>query len=1115
LIVADQFEELFTLTRDETTRKEFIAQLLEIAKENKVIITLRSDFLGDVAVYRALSTEIQKHLEIIPPMNMDELRRAMEGQANQVGMRFEADLSQQILDDVEGEPGAMPLLQHALWELWNRRHGRWLRASEYRAFGGVKQAITSTAENVFGKCTNAEQEQIRDIFLRLTRLDESDEGRDTRRRISLSDLIPSRQVAASITLLLDKLATARLIVKNVIDGNIEIEVAHEALIRHWERLRNWLNEDRNNLRLRDDISDDARRWKNGGQDQALLNHRGLRLEQAQIMSKNPRYYLNPTEQAYLEACEDLGKLEKAAAIRRRWNTIVGVSIAVMLIIGILVGWGWTSSKSSQENAQLANNNATAAIQNAQLAAQAATIAAEKVHIADTAQAIAETAQANEQIARNSQATAEVSAAYADSGALEALAISNLDSNYTLSMLFGLESYGTLKHYNLTQGKAPDILLPLLQNAIPNLQEAKPELGEVRQILFSPDGNLLATAGDSGIFLRETSDLQSIKDLERLSNEAVNAIAFTQDGSILAAGGPDGIVTMWDITTTSQIGTIPDNGNITSLSFSPDGKMLAVAGDDKVILWRLNGTGDYQRIKRITDGPITLVAFRHTNQSLVLVSGGKDGFFRFWDLQDPYNPISDNTRNIYFVPTTGIAFSGKYLALAWENGEIQIYDCSNPKKLYGLSVIRTNQELESVAISADAQTIAAGGKNGLISVYDISDKQNPRLIKSLTSHTEEVRSIAFHPVSPYMASGGRDKATVLWNISPDPLSPLLRSIPFVGDVNIVAYSSSKSILAVSTPDKKTSLWDLSDFNNPKGLPYFYTKAVALNMVFNPTGNRIVTFDQYNFVSVWDTTNLEINARPLHEFDREFVPFLAFGNDLIFVNLGSKGIFDISNKLAVKTRDLPVRADICPNNVAITVSQDGSLLAIGNCDLNLWDITDQQTHLLANNTGLAANIESVAISSDKKLLATGHLDNSILLWDISQPGSPHIISSTAVGHTRSVSSLAFSPDGRTLASGSIDRNIILWDISNPNSKLVLRAILERHTVPILRQALYFSSDGLSLISASSKEVVVWNLDPQFWLEKACRIAGRNFTKSEWEQYLPGQSYRATCPNLPIEP
>jgi WD40 repeat protein len=344
---------------------------------------------------------------------------------------------------------------------------------------------------------------------------------------------------------------------------------------------------------------------------------------------------------------------------------------------------------------------------------------------------------------------------------------------------------------------------------------------------------------------------------------------------------------------------------------------------------------------------------------------------------------------------------------------------------------------------------------------------------------------------------------------------LRSIPFVGNVGTVAYSSQKNILAVSDADKKAHLWDMSDFSNPKELPYFYTKAVAQNMVFNPTGDRIATFDNYNFVSVWDTTNINIHPSNLYEFDVEFVPFLAFGNDLLFVNQGIKGIIDISSKLNVKSRGLPSGSNICTNNVATSLSADGSLFAMGDCGLNIWDVTDRvQPHLLANNLGSSSNIESIAISSDKKLLATGHLDNSIWLWDISRPETPHFLFSIEVGHTRSVSSLAFSPNGKTLASGSVDKNIILWDISNLNAKQVLRATLTGHTAPILHQALYFSSDGLSLVSASSKDVIVWNLDPKYWLEKACKIAGRNFTQREWAQYLPGQSYRATCPDLPIE-
>jgi hypothetical protein len=292
--MADNFISNASLT---TPRMSWTSLALAFShsQQNKVVITLRSDFLGEVGSYRDLNDEVQNHLENVPPMDMDELRRAMEGQAGVVGLRFEADLSQQILDDVEGEPGAMPLLQHALWELWNRRHGRNLRASEYRDFGGVKQAITSTAEKVYADCSKPEQDQVRDIFLRLTRLDEGDEGRDTRRRVPLGDLIPSGADAASITLLLNKLAHARLIVKTVNEDKTELEVAHEALIRYWERLRNWAQENRRFLVWRQKISDKCIDWqKTKGellQGPYLIEAENWFLEQGHLLSTEEKTYI--------------------------------------------------------------------------------------------------------------------------------------------------------------------------------------------------------------------------------------------------------------------------------------------------------------------------------------------------------------------------------------------------------------------------------------------------------------------------------------------------------------------------------------------------------------------------------------------------------------------------------------------------------------------------------------------------------------------------------------------------------------------------------------------------------------------------------------------------------
>src|SRR5262245_8019556 len=171
VLVVDQFEELFTLCADQDARQAFLGRLLALAEQRRVVITMRADFWGECAPYHDLKDIMQARQELIAPMDATELRRAMELQAAKVGLRFEADLSHTILADVQDEPGAMPLLQHALLELWKRRHGRWLRAEEYRAIGGVQQAIAHTADDLYEQLSHGEQERVRDIFMRLTRLD--------------------------------------------------------------------------------------------------------------------------------------------------------------------------------------------------------------------------------------------------------------------------------------------------------------------------------------------------------------------------------------------------------------------------------------------------------------------------------------------------------------------------------------------------------------------------------------------------------------------------------------------------------------------------------------------------------------------------------------------------------------------------------------------------------------------------------------------------------------------------------------------------------------------------------------------------------------------------------
>ncbi|MFI5454371.1 MAG: CHAT domain-containing protein [Isosphaerales bacterium] len=330
VVVVDQFEEVFTLCNDDGARLEFLDRLLALAKTRRVVVTMRADFWGDCAPHRALRELMLAHQELIPPLTTDELRLAMSCQVGAVGLRFETGLVGTVLADVPNEPGAMPLLQHALLELWIRRHGRWLRGEEYQAIGGVQRAIAVTADAVYAGLSKEDREKARALFLRLTRVDEaaSPDGayRDTRQRVGFKELLPDESDPSAVVRLVQRLADARLVVTN---GLQEVEVAHETLIRHWPLLRGWLDEDRAALRLRQDIRGAALEWDGQGRRESNLLHRGERLRTAKSLLGVPRFALNKLEKGYVQACDILQQQEDRLRFEQRWTNLDEVGWGVI------------------------------------------------------------------------------------------------------------------------------------------------------------------------------------------------------------------------------------------------------------------------------------------------------------------------------------------------------------------------------------------------------------------------------------------------------------------------------------------------------------------------------------------------------------------------------------------------------------------------------------------------------------------------------------------------------------------------------------------------------------------------------------------------------------------
>jgi len=332
LLVIDQFEEVFTLCDEPAERERFIGSLLRAAAGGacKVIIVVRADFLGNCASVAGLAPALDGSMALVGPISERGLIEIIERPAADHGFVVAPGLATLMIRDVVDQPGALPLLSHALYETWRGRSGRTLTHEAYHAAGGVRGAIAQTAESVVAELGPALEPLVRELCIRLTELGEGSE--DTRRRVPLEDLA---SVDHRMSSLLERMIRARLITV----GDRHAEFAHEALIREWPRLRAWLDGDRDRLRTVRNLARAAAEWERGGRDAADLL-RGARLASAQDAAASA--HLTGSEQAYLEVsalAEGAEQAQRAAAAtaqarqnRRLRRALIVAAVGLVLAV---------------------------------------------------------------------------------------------------------------------------------------------------------------------------------------------------------------------------------------------------------------------------------------------------------------------------------------------------------------------------------------------------------------------------------------------------------------------------------------------------------------------------------------------------------------------------------------------------------------------------------------------------------------------------------------------------------------------------------------------------------------------------------------------------------------
>jgi WD40 repeat protein len=785
LLIADQFEEVFTLVEDEALLHRFIDVLLAGFSDPApggspdvcLILTLRADFYGRALRHRPLADALQGHVENLGPMNQEELEAAIRRPAESAKVSFEPGLVETLLDDVESKPGSLPLLQFALREMWKRQEERKITRKCYDDIGGVEGALAQRAETIFSTMTeNGANPQMARAFQRLfSRLVTLGEGQEDTRRV-----VDRRELGDDAWSLAQRLAGEdnRLVVTNAPAFSRETaEVVHEALIRHWPKLVSWIDRDRAFQSWLRQIRSNVELWSAEPSDDGPLLRGGM-LAQSRDWLARRRDDLSPAEQGYIEAslalqrrAEEEREAARQAEIRREQELAGAVKLATeqrrrarIAVVGGTVAFFLAIF------ATVAGREAFTAKNAAERYAKSAEVAREQSRFARD---VANTQQLAMR-ARRADAEADTPDDIGRAGALALESIQLSQKNNWPIEADAIEAVrnalirlpaGVLSHGSGVSSAAVLSDGPLASGVNkgkiklwPNDGTAEPVVllshgSRVRSLAVLADGKLASGGGDGKIKLwpKEGGSEPAV-----LSPELgrVWSLAVLADGR-LASGGDNGKIKLWPRGATGEPALLAQGSSVSSLAVLADGRLASGGDDGKIKLWSKEDGGE----------PVVLA---HGSQVLSLAvladgrlaSGGFDGRIKLWPRDGSSEPVV--LVHGSQVLSLAVLADGR-LASGGFDGRIKLW----PKEDLGEPVVLPHgSSVRSLAVLADGR-LASGGDDSKIKIWPKEGTGEPVVL----SHGSPVWSLAVL-ADGRLASGGDDGTIKLWLVDEQKLSAAL-------------------------------------------------------------------------------------------------------------------------------------------------------------------------------------------------------------------------------------------------------------------------------------------------------------------------------------------------------
>jgi len=1063
-VIVDQFEAVFTRCQDEEQRQAFIRVVGDLAETATVILALRADFYDQALRYPVLAAALQARQVVLGPMTADQVRRAIVEPARRAHLEVEDGLVELLLRDLDPrtpnaqkpgaaeqgahEPGALPLLSHALLSTWEHSSTGAITVADYLASGGISDAITRTAEGVFALLTADQQQMARRLFLRLVHV--ADDAPPTRSAVRLTELTPLG--GQDTEELLGRFVDERLI---TVDADT-VQITHDALLTAWPRLRSWIDTGQDDLRTRRRIIEAARIWQENDRDSSALP-RGLQLAIFRDWNADAdnRDSLGPLASGFVAAAiaEEQARERAERHRARRLRRLVGALTVLVVVVVGLAGYSF-QQRATAATARDDADSREVAVMAGQLRGQDVPLAAQ---LSVAAYGIARTPEADASLLESSGTPSAAQL----TDAPELVQAVSLSPSHTL--LAVAAANGTLRLWNVASPSHPaGVGGPLM-----NYRDSP-----LYTTAISPDGKILAAAGAG-----RTVSLWNITDPGRPipvgkpltgPGSTVYSVAFSPDGLIMAAGSADDTVRLWNLAdplAPKALATLRGpSGYVESVAFSPSGRVLAAGSADKTVrLWNVADPSRPAALGRPLTGPaniVTSVTFSPNGQTLA--AGSQDDKVWLWNVAAPAKAAPEGTLTGATDWVNAVAFSpnGQTVAAGSSQNSVLVWN------LASRSLTAQLPQADPVTSLAwdGAGRLAAGDADGTVSFWSLP---SPILLAGAP-----VNSVAFSSDDGMLAVGSQNLQ--LW----DPAShSLLASLPAPAAtfVNAVAVAPGGRLVAAGYGNGTFQLWRTTGkVPAPLGPELPASNAGMIESVsFSPDGRILATGGDDGTVRLW-------SVPPPGSARARAVSLLATEHD--------SGSYVFS----------------------VAFSPDGQTLAAASADglTRLWSVRDpsEPVPLGPPLTGPASYAYSVAFSQDGNLLAVGSADKTVRLWTVSDPARPRPVGAPLTGPASYVYSVAFSPDGKTLAAGVTDGTVWLWNLAVPAHPSLVATITgpNGHVYSVA-----FSHSGQVVAAGSADGTVrLWDTSAAQAASAVCANEGQPLSRSAWDTSVPGITYRVPC-------